>query len=704
MDAPESSREVVRQPIGARLEHALSQTSSGKSIFRLVVAGLLGVVAAYGSIFFRLVIKFVNRLAFPSGAGLDSLRKLAPLHRILPPMLGGAIVGPLVHFLAREAKGRGVPEVKLACANNSGRIRPRVALAKILASGTTIGTGGSVGREGPIVQIGSALGSGVGQLLAIRGRYLVDMVASGAAAGIAATFNAPIAGVIFALEVILGRSTARHFSPLVVSTVVATVIARQHLGDAPAFKVPAYTLVSGMELGLYVILGALAAVVGALFIHSLDYMERLWERAPIPPYTLAAVGGALVGTVAVWCPEVLGVGYEAIEQILGTTHASLGTAALPYAGGLLILMFLKMFATDITLASGGSGGVFAPSLFLGACLGGAFGSVAGQLLPTNRVANPGAYALVGMGAVVSATTHAPITAILIVFELTDRHTIILPLMLSCVLATIIATRLCPESIYTMKMKRRGVRMNKQSPDDVHSLPLVNLLSPAAGTVHPNTPLNVIAQRATEQHCTHLYVVDHRRHLIGVVTMEDLLGHLHDDEHVLRKLRARDLMHFPAAIVTSDELVEECLDIFKSRRFEEVPVVDDENRLLGRISRRDLVTYFSTEQREREAIVSFADDEIDSTQELVHLPPNEVKREVPVAGILLGETLKTLDLRARFGISAYALRLANGELKIPDPEESLCEGQSVLVAGPEVEVDRLVQRCGPDAQDLWSTET
>ena len=318
-------------------------------------------------------------------------------HVLLGPAIGGAFVGPLVYFLAREAKGHGVPEVMNAVAMEGGIIRKRVVVIKTLASAMCIGSGGSVGREGPIVQIGSAIGSSLGQILRVTDDEMRILVGCGAAAGIAATFNAPIAGAIFALEIVLADFALTTFTPIILSSVMATVVSRSFLGNAPAFQIPHYQLESPVELGFYVVLGLVAGCVAVAFTTILYKSEDKWDALRIPEYLKATIGGLMIGALGLYFPQLLGVGYEAIDTALQNRELWLM---------LLLLGPLKIIATSITIGSGGSGGIFAPSLFMGAMAGGAFGCGIHALFP-GFTAQPGAYALVGMGAVVCRNHACP---------------------------------------------------------------------------------------------------------------------------------------------------------------------------------------------------------------------------------------------------------------------------------------------------------
>ncbi len=381
----------------------------------LIASGLLvGISAGFGAVVFRYLIQGFHWFFFDELQTLIS-RFLGSGAIIVIPALGGLIFGPLIYLFAREAKGHGVPEVMLAVAEEGGRIRPRVAVVKSLASALCIGSGGSVGREGPIVQIGSALGSALGQVTKASAERNRTLVACGAAGGIAATFNAPIAGVFFALEVILGEFSTRAFGTVVLASVAASVIGRTFFGDIPAFIVPEYRIVSPVELLLFALLAICAGIGGVFFTRTLYWFEDVFDRVPMREYLKPVPGGLMLGSLAFFMPEILGVGYGPIESAL-TGHYTLLF--------LIAVLLLKVVAVSLTIGSGGSGGVFAPSLFIGCMLGTAFGSGAQQLLPI-EIGPAGAYGLVGMAALFAGAARAPITAVIILFELSGDYRIIL---------------------------------------------------------------------------------------------------------------------------------------------------------------------------------------------------------------------------------------------------------------------------------------
>lgn len=423
-----------------------------------MLALLVGVGAGAGAIGFRYLIEGFTELftghGDPSALGHFSnprLPLLGPLVAVAAPVLGGLLYGPLVYRFAPEARGHGVPEVMLAVHSTDGRIRGRVPVVKAVASALCIGSGGSVGREGPIVQIGSAIGSALAQRTRVGGQEMRLLVACGAAGGIAATFNAPIAGVFFALELILRDFQTRSFGVVVLSSVTATAVGRIAFGSEAFLSLPAFHVRSGVEYPLYCVLGLGAALVGVAFTRVLyggeDLADRVWRG---PPWLRPAVGGLLLGALLLVLPQMYGVGYPVLEGAIDGRYALVL---------LLALLAGKVLATSLTLSIGGSGGVFAPSLFMGAMLGSAFGLAVHAAIPA-VTASAGAYGLVGMAAVFAAAGRAPITAVIVVFELTGDYSIILPLMLAVVVATGLSRRLGGDSIYTLKLRRRGIDIER----------------------------------------------------------------------------------------------------------------------------------------------------------------------------------------------------------------------------------------------------
>jgi len=569
----------------------LSRLKISEQWFLIILSSVVGVGGGFGAIIFRELIGFFNHLFF--GYGETILSSATSYWIILIPLipaLGGLLVGPLTYRWAKETRGHGVPEVMEAVALKGGVIRPKVAVVKSLASSICIGSGGSAGREGPIVQIGSALGSTLGQFFKMSGERMKILVGCGAAAGISATFNAPIAGVFFALEVILGDFAIQTFSPVIISSFVASVISRAFLGNFPAFLVPAYDLKSVWEIPLYMVLGLLAGGISVLFIRFLYKSDDLFESLKIKGHLKPALGGLLLGIIAIFYPQIFGVGYEGIKAAL---HEEM------FWGVMFLLIFFKIVATSLTLGSGGSGGIFAPSLFIGAMLGGFFGNVVHTLFPQVAAA-PGAYALVGMSAVVAGTTHATLTAMLIIFEMTGDYRIILPLMLASVLSTLLANRLSKESIYTLKLVRRGISLRGGRDVSILTSTFVReVMSRSWEAISQSMPMGQLLRLVEESRFSFYPVVNSTGGLEGILSLQDV-KRLITKRGLEDLVIVKDVMPGYVQTLTEDETLASALQKFGLQDVEALPVVDKENprKLVGVLKRSDIVTFYNRKLLER----------------------------------------------------------------------------------------------------------
>jgi CIC family chloride channel protein len=566
------------------LKYLVKRFRSSEFAFGTTLSVIIGIAAGLGAVAFRWLISLFQKLFFDGGATV--LAFLGHYYVILLPAAGGIIVGLLIYFSgAKETKGHGVPEVMEAVALRGGRIRSRVAAVKIFASSICIGSGGSAGREGPIVQIGSTIGSTLGQRLNLSAEWIKTLVACGAAGGISATFNAPIAGILFAHEVILGRIFTRHFGFVVIASVIADVIAHAFLGNLQSFSVPSYTLQTNWELVFYFVLGIGCALIAVIFIRLLYKLEDIFGAVRIPEYVKPALGGIAVGLIGLYNPYLFGVGYDGVEQAL---LGKIGLIALA------ALLGLKILATSFTLGSGGSGGVFAPSLFMGAMFGGVFGKVANSLMP-GLVAPEGAFALVGMAAVFSAAARAPITAIIIVFEMTRDYAIILPLMMAVVVSTFIAQRLSPESIYTLKLVRRGVDVHPQEEVDVlEKVTVADVMTRNFPTVRPETTLAEIANLFAKSGHHGFPVVDKAGNLKGVVTVADIEAKITSTN---QNLTAADIATTNLITAYPDESLHDVLHKLGDSEVGRIPVVDrkEPSRLIGVLRRHDIVRAYTKAQ-------------------------------------------------------------------------------------------------------------
>jgi CIC family chloride channel protein len=471
-------------------------------------------------------------------------------------------------------------------------IRARIVGVKALASALSIGTGGSVGREGPIVQIGSAFGSTIGQKLRLNAAGVRTLVGCGAAAGISATFNAPIAGAIFAAEIIVGDFAVTQFTPIVISSVVASVVTRYAIGNHPAFPVPDYEIVSPFELGPYMVAGIVAGLVAVAFIRTLTFAEDTFERVPIPEWSKATIGGALVGVMAIWLPNVYGVGYTTISGALTGQLA---------AGLMGLLVVAKIVATSITIGSGGSGGVFAPSLFLGATAGGVVGYLVEQYFP-GATATSGAYALVTMGAVVAAATHAPVSAIIIIFELTQTIDIIPALMTACVISTLVAQISYRDSIYTTKLRRQGVDLfEKQNPNVLKDLSVRDVIVPDPVVIPASADFKTILDLVVSSPHNQFYVASPSGAHMGAISLQEIRRLIYEQDALQHVVVAGDLVDSSHPSVTDDVDLSVVMSIFSSSHVDEIAVVnaDDPKKLVGTVREKDVIEASNTEQLRRD---------------------------------------------------------------------------------------------------------
>jgi CIC family chloride channel protein len=596
------------------LAKMLDHLAPREGLVLLVMAVVIGVATGLAAVFFIRLIAFIQLFFY--GGGEKILPALGRLWIIIVPVIGGLLVGPIISKFAVEAKGHGVPEVMQALILRGGRIRPRVALVKVIASAICIGTGGSAGREGPIVQVGSALGSSVGQWLHLSDERIKNLVACGAAAGIAATFNAPIAGVVFAIEVLLSELQVAVFGNVVVSAVAASIVSQIFLGSRPAFEIPGYVMHSPWEILLYVVLGLLAALVGILFIRMLYYTEDVFERLPIPEWLKPATGALLLGILAFCYPYVGTISYISVDEmtlglpivenyphIFGSGFIFLEEVLQGRAPFFLLflLIFLKPLATSFTLGSGNSGGVFAPSLFTGAMLGGSFGYLAMHFFPDLKI-EIGAYALVGMAAVFSAAARAPLTSMLIVFEMSNDYRLILPLMTAGMIASTFAQWLQSDSIYSLKLTKRGIRFDQgRDMDIMQTVQVDEVMNSAPITIQREQSVAELFAAFQENNLGGFPVINNAKELYGMVTMQDMERTIQEMERTLhrKEVNLKDLKVWDVATpdpvtIFPDEPIWLAIKKMAPRDLARLPVISRNNpkNIIGIISRSDIVRAYN----------------------------------------------------------------------------------------------------------------
>ncbi len=603
----------------------------------VILASIIGVIGGLGAVFFYNLILFFKNIFFgPSTTEtfIDVVQSLPWYTRVMIPAIGGLIIGPLITFFVQEAKGHGVPEVMEAVALKGGVIRGRVAPLKAVISAICIGSGGSAGREGPIVQIGSSFGSFVGQSLKLNPQKIETLLGAGAAAGIGATFNAPLAGVMFSLEVLLKDIKMDSFSPIVVASVVGTGVANLFFGNRGAiFDIPTHVIVSFWEVIPYLLLGVVAAGVALLFENSLYSFEHIFEKFPFPEFLKPALGGLLLGILALSVPQVHATGYPVMESAL---HANLPLRMV------IIFMFAKILATNLTLGSGGSGGIFAPSLFIGSMLGSAYGKIVHSLFPA-FTAGASSYATVGMGAVFAGATHAPLTSIIILFEMTRDPKIILPLMFSCIVSTVVTSRIQKKNIYTTKLLNRGV--------DIDAIEKETILQNIKVKDVMDTDFIKLSEEATIKEAknifektlyTYLPVINEKtKELKGIADFHTIARHWdlkNKGESNIKNI----ISPSPVYAHENDNLLE-VLNMINEIKMQIIPVIADEesHKLIGMVERNDIIEAYhhKISVSQPDTGIDFSPKTTVDTQKLISSSLNIMKKQAEEESIIIDMDLE-----------------------------------------------------------------
>ena len=578
------------QPRGSlpALSAPLSRLPVPDSLVPFLLALLVGLIAGLGAVALREMVELFDQILLGDLGGV--LTDFGGDWMIIwVPVLAAIPVAWIVIRFAPESRGNGVPEVMSAVETQGGRIRPRVAPAKALASAVTVGSGGSVGQIGPVAQVSAALASGLGRLMRQPPEMMTLLVAGGAAGGVSASFNAPIAGVFFALEVILRRFNVRNFTLVVVSSVIATMVAIAIQGDEPGIAIPRYELVSSIEIGFYALLGLAAALVGIFFFRLVYLAEDLIALIRMPALGRPALAMLAVGAIGFWHDEIFGIGFGVIEEA-AEGNITVGTLAL--------LLVLKVVATSLTIGGGSSGGLFAPALFVGAMLGGLMGAGFEAIAPEST-APSGAYAVVGTAAVFAAAARAPITSLFIVFELTRDYDLILPLMTAVAIATGVAQIVTRDTLYSIKLARIGVRIREEpARAAMDQITVVEAMRTNVPLVSSDATLDELAMVLSRAGGNAVAVTDEDNHFQGLISETDVTAAL---ERADEEIRAADIVRRYALHVYPDDSLRDVVAMLADADVRQVPVVArfDETRLLGMVTQRDVLTAFARSTRPSE---------------------------------------------------------------------------------------------------------
>lgn len=570
--------------------------------FHLILAAGVGVLGALVNLFFFYSTESVKFLFLHHPGNMDIVtvgRMMDPWQRLLTPVFGGLVAGSILHWGLRLVGRQGSSNLLEVVVAGDGRLPFRTAIVNFLSSLVTISSGGSIGREGGIVQLSATLGSKWGQLAKWPPYRLRMLVGCGAASGIAAAYNAPISGAVFASLIVLGNFSMNLFAPVVCASVVSATISRGFFGINPWYQVPPFDFTKISQLPWFILLGVAAGIMGAAFLKLLQGSEDLFAKLKVPDYVRLTIGGLIVGIIALRYPEVWGNGYEVIRSLLekpsslvpnDLAHESIAVLALIP----LVLLLAKLLATLATVGSGAVGGVFTPTLFLGATLGTWFGMTLHALdLATELPVTT--FTLVGMGATLTATTRSPLLAIIMVFEISLDYSIMLPLMLGCVVSILVASRFVTESVYTEPLRRKGLSISEETANLGAALERTvgDIMHSPVPPVRENVTLSQLAERFLTSSNNFLPVVDAKQQLIGLVALHDLKEYLNAGSE-LSAVIAYDVMRPPGSCVTPNQRLLDVLPVVLASEQRNVPVVTSlkENRLIGSIVRSEVLSLFS----------------------------------------------------------------------------------------------------------------
>jgi CIC family chloride channel protein len=679
----------------------LAKRTPAENAFLFLVP-TVGVVTGVSALGIAYLIAYLQRIFWYSVEFPLEAAELAPWYmRIGVLAFGGAIVGLIGRVLKVETRGHGTSSMIEALALRGGKISVRQTGPRVIAGIVTVSCGGSLGREGPAIQFAAATASRLARQMRLSRQQVRILVCCGVAASISAIYNSPFGGAMFAMEILIGNFSLEVFGPVVIASVISTEIFRNAMGNLPRFVIPTYEMVSPWELGNYLVLGILAGALSIVFMKVLFKVEDVFKSLRIPLVLKPVIGLAAVGVIGCWLPQVFGNGYNATNLVLHEDpHLTLEL--------LLVLPAAKILATAITAGSGGAGGIFTPSMMIGALLGGAFGYGAHSLFP-QHTAGYGAYALVGMGGVLAGSTHAPITAIMMIVEQTKSYQIILPLMFVCIVSNFTARLLHRESLHHAILRRRGVVLPRGLEESImQNLRVGDVMHDDTESVKESESFATIVDQFLKSPHNFLYVTVGDRKYYGAISLQALKQYLRDADS-LDGVIAYDLVdpNFPFA--TRDQRLADTMETFWKQNCERLPVVDNEqnHKLVGWISKRDLIGIYNQEiLQKRQLLSKFTKADRERERDIyVELPKDFEIQTVSAPESFVGSTLGDIAPGSAYNVQVLQIRRRDPVTGAESAEAAnatarLLAGDQLVVVGTNAAIAKFKRGVVPSNVENW----
>ncbi|HPN37576.1 MAG TPA: chloride channel protein [Melioribacteraceae bacterium] len=619
-------------------------------MFVIILAFFLGIIIGFAAIAIRSLIISLSNFFFPgTNSFAVNIAEAEWYKRLIIPILGSLILIPLYYFFT-ESKGISFHSILSALLFRGGRIMPRTVITKSLATSITLSTGSSAGRETPIIQVGTAIASTLGQLFKLTGDKLKIIVACGAAAGISAAFNTPIAGAVFVVEVFSIDIPISRFSAIITASLMGAITSRLFDPFQLGLFIPEFTFSSYSEFVFYPFLGLLCGLFSLLFIYSLYYSEIIFsKKLKINPAFTPLLGGIFIGVVGVFLPQIMGIGYDSVKQIIQSENT--------FWLIILLIILSKIIATSVTLSSGGSGGSISPSIFIGALLGFLFFQLTNYLFPNSNI-SAGGFIIAGMSGLIAGAARLPITAIIIFFEMSGNISLVTPLFLTSVISYLVCTKLCTQSVFTFKFKLNKVNLHKGIDVNIlKQLRVAEVYSKNFETVNSSDNFNIIVSKLLKNKNQDLTVIDSRGEIKGVIIANDLKGSVEDKENLQQLLNAGELAITGFSPVITNDNCFAALDVMHKFDLDIIPVIDEKSkRIMGIVERKAIIQSYYKKIETIELINDIASNMVLRDEfNALHLKIGFTITEVVPPICMVGNSLKDLNIYEKFKIDILAIK-------------------------------------------------